>query len=442
MVKCKTCGKYAIYGEPNGNAIFCKDHKTTSMIDVKNKRCEADGCQKCPTYNEPGETVAKFCKDHKTTSMIDVKNKRCEVNGCQKRPNYNEPGETVAKFCKEHKTPSMIDVKHKRCEADGCQKCPTYNEPGETVAKFCKDHKTTSMIYVINKRCEADGCQKQPYFNEPGETVAKFCKDHKTTSMIDVKSKRCEADGCQTIAWYGFPGKQKTHCAVHKIKGKMIPYPRTVCKTKNCKEIALYGINKNPFHCESHKEDGEINLIERPCVSCGLLEILDKNNNCYTCDPTQWNRIRLAKQNALMEFLDKNGFPGDSTDKMINGGTCGRERPDRVYDLNDKVIIIECDENQHRERACDCEQTRMVNIGQSYGGTPVYFIRFNPDKFEGKDEDIKKRYKLLASLLKDIQQNRSKKLPQNALVSAIYLYYDDWQGIHNEEWKILLSFDN
>ena len=90
--------------------------------------------------------------------------------------------------------------------------------------------------------------------------------------------------------------------------------------------------------------------------------------------------------------------------------------------------MFECDEHQHRDRACDCEQTRMVNIGQSFGGTPVYFIRWNPDDYTPSNsrkqpESIEKRYKLVAELIHAIKDNKYK-LP-SALVSAIYLYYDE-----------------
>jgi hypothetical protein len=55
-------------------------------------------------------------------------------------------------------------------------------------------------------------------------------------------------------------------------------------------------------------------------------------------------RAALAKQNTLMDFLDNVGFQGNSTNKIIEGGICGLERPDRVYDFGDKIIILECDE--------------------------------------------------------------------------------------------------
>ena len=116
----------------------------------------------------------------------------------------------------------------------------------------------------------------------------------------------------------------------------------------------------------------------------------------------------------------------------------------RVFDFDDKIVILECDENQHRDRACSCEQTRMVNIGQAYGGIPVYFIRWNPDDYSPLNprkvcEDIKKRYKLVGDYIKSILEKRIK-LPV-ALVSAIYLYFDDWDGIDMQNWELITKYE-
>ncbi len=110
--------------------------------------------------------------------------------------------------------------------------------------------------------------------------------------------------------------------------------------------------------------------------------------------------------------------------------------------LSQNIIIVECDEHQDKGCACECEQTRMINIGQSFGGTPVYFIRWNPDDYDPetdkKVETLAKRNKLLGDFLRDIMKNRIE-VPKN-LVSAIYLYYDGWNGLQNESWKSLLDF--
>jgi hypothetical protein len=171
---------------------------------------------------------------------------------------------------------------------------------------------------------------------------------------------------------------------------------------------------------------------------------LDKENKCENCNPESFATARLAKQNAIMAYLDGRGLQGSSTDIMVDNGICGKERPDRVYDFGDKIVVFECDESQHDDRQCLCEQTRMVNIGQTFGGVPVYFIRWNPDDYSPESdrkmpEELAKRNKLLADLIRDIKNNKHA-LPK-ALVSVIYLYYDGWSSLAEEEWHILTSFE-
>ena len=68
------------------------------MIDVKSRRCAAEGCNKYPAFNLPGENTARFCGDHRQPGMIDVHNKRCAFEGCQKRPTFNYVGELPSLF--------------------------------------------------------------------------------------------------------------------------------------------------------------------------------------------------------------------------------------------------------------------------------------------------------------------------------------------------------
>ena len=222
----------------------------------------------------------------------------------------------------------------------------------------------------------------------------------------------------------------------------MICRPNAKCVL--CKELAIWGTNWIPKNCETHKTADEQNLVEQPCSSCNLLYILDKENKCENCNPASFATARLAKQNALMAYLDARDLKGDSTDIVIDNGICGKERPDRVYDLGDKIVILECDENQHQDRQCLCEQTRMVNIGQTFGGLPVYFIRWNPDDYSPENErkmpeDLAKRYKLVGDLIRDIKKNKI--ILPTALISAIYMYYNGWDSLQNTEWQVLTMFE-
>jgi hypothetical protein len=372
--------------------------------------------------------------------MVDVISKRCEQEGCDSlNPVFDNKG-GKGRFCVTHKTAEMVDVKHKRCEFEGCDSRPNFDNKGGK-GRFCVTHKTAGMVDVKNKRCEQEGCDSLPTFDVKGGK-RRFCVKHKTAGMVNVINKRCEQEGCSTCASYGKPGYSKSHCSKHRQRGMIRP-PNAKCTS--CKEPAIYGMNWIPRHCETHKTDDDQNLVEQPCSSCGLLYILDRTNKCEICNPESWATARLAKQNALMNYLDNRGLNGCSTDTIVDGGICGKERPDRVFDFGTCIFVLECDEHQHRDRACTCEQTRMVNIGQSFGGTPVYFIRWNPDNYcpesdKKNPEILAKRHKLVGDLISDIQKNRIQ-LP-NALVSVIYLYYDGWSSLADEQWQILTPFES
>ena len=436
--KCVKCNKIPSFNFKGCVAKFCSEHKETNMINVKANNCAFENCNIEAGYNFVGRK-GKFCKAHKEDDMINVSNKTCEYAGCRTRPNFNYINEK-AKFCAKHKEDDMVDVNNKKCEK--CEKIPYFNLSTETTARFCIKHKDEGMVDVMSKKCKFKDCKvTNPSFDIP-TGKGSYCGKHKGKDMVNVIGKKCSEPNCITKASYGKPGITKSRCFKHRQSGMIL---RSNLKCIVCKKSsAIYGQNFNAKHCETHKIAGDINLVERECVSCNLIAILDANEKCEYCNPEQFKRISLSKQNALTDFLDANNFKGDSTDKMINGGECGKERPDRIFDFEDKIIILECDEHQHKDRQCLCEQTRMINIGQSFGGTPVYFIRWNPDNYsplndKKEKELLLKRYKLLLNLLKDIKNNKFKL--SKSLVSAFYMYYDDWDGIKNEEWKILQSFE-
>ena len=67
-------------------------------------------------------------------------------------------------------------------------------------------------------------------------------------------------------------------------------------------------------------------------------------------------------------------------DKQVSDG-CSRRRPDVVIELFTHVVIVECDETQHRGRGYSCENKRTMELFQDFGDRPIVFIRFNPDSY-------------------------------------------------------------
>jgi len=252
-------------------------------------------------------------------------------------------------------------VKDKRCHETGCDTQQVYGIPGTNVALYCSVHKHPNHIDLKNKRCQEPGCNTQPVYGIPGTKGVVYCSVHKHLEHVNIVGKRCQEMGCDTSVYYGFPGNPPTRCAQHK-QHDTIPNSKKRCEDAKCKEIAVFGYRKQ-IHCEEHKIAGEINLIHRTCVRCNLPDIVDERLLCATCDPEVEKRVRLAKQ-KIKDVFDASGLRYFSYDRVIDNGWLGKERPDFLFDAETNFVIVEVDEEQHRNAPCYCvgEQTRMVNI--------------------------------------------------------------------------------
>jgi len=325
----------------------------------------------------------------------------------------------------------MVDVKSKPCESDGCETQPIYNIRGETKGRFCKEHKELNMVDVKSKPCESDGCETQPTYNIRGETKGRFCKEHKEPNMVDVKHKPCESDGCETRPKYGFLGKRVTHCSYHRHKG-MITSPNRNCESSCCQELGTHQENGMRY-CEYHMPNNAENLGIDTCISCGLDDILT-NGKCGTCDPQIILLRRHAKENRVKDLLTVAGFTFIH-DRMLEGKSCGSERPDFQFDCGSHFVYVEVDENQHRSYMCECEQTRMINLVH-VRGMPVRWIRYNPDVYEPlkgqRKIKLEQREKKLIEYTKWAMAN-----PPTTISTVLYLFYDDFDT-KSENWHTLL----
>ncbi len=322
------------------------------------------------------------------------------------------------------------------CTFNNCHNEATYRYKYNKLSR-CEIHKNNMMDHVnYSKTCKYSQCNKSAIYALPGNRPV-FCATHKIADMINVKIKQCTFDKCTSKTLYGKPGSPTSHCGKHRQPG-MIKRPNGKCI--NCTSPAIYGNYYVAKHCEIHKEEHEQNLVERNCISCNLIMVLDKDNYCEYCNPVTFATARLAKQNALMDFLDSKGLHGTTTDTVIDNGVCGKERPDRVFDFEDKIVVLECDEHQHRDRLLECENVRMINISQSFGGIPVYFIRWNPDDYSPIDDSdplhVSQRHLDLYNFIIGIK-NKIVTLP-NALLSVFYMFYDGWY--EQLEWLVITHY--
>jgi hypothetical protein len=327
----------------------------------------------------------------------------------------------------------MVDIISKKCKATGCLKQPRYGFQGDRVPTFCTDHRPVEMVDITNKRCKEEACSKLPYFGFEGDKAPSFCATHRLPTMVHIKSKRCEKDKCTKQPRHGLPGHVATRCAQHKLPG-MISKPRTRCKQPSCTHTATYGYRKAEF-CEAHAPADSTNLVEHKCSSCGLIEILNSGNLCGNCDPkAAAARVRLSDQKTVKAFFDSEGLVYVSYDRQVEGGNCGRERPDFLFDAGTHFVVVEVDEHQHlfSGYSCHCEQVRMANITESLQ-LPTVFVRYNPDTYKpasGKVVSAKQRLVDLAKVVRAQIANRPE-----CVCGVMYLFYDqhsaeDFTNIH------------
>jgi hypothetical protein len=380
-------------------------------------------------------------------------------------------GESKGIYCEKHKLDNMVNVKSKTCEYEDCPTLPVYNYKGESKGIYCAKHKLDDMINVIDKTCEYNNCLKRPTFNYKGESKGIYCKKHKLDKMIDVKNKTCEYENCNTQASYGKLFNPKIHCGRHRNNNEFL-YNNPKCEEDGCKIKPFYSDDNYPKRCEDHQIDGDFNIVETECKSCGLSEFINTEiGYCNSCYDHIINHVDMAKENKvgdmleanLVQFYSSNKKPiikkrqkkketrilnvlSDeqielvSHDKRVENG-CHAFRPDFIIDYDSLICILEVDENQHQSYDPDCEMSRMINIHEDLGGIPVLFIRYNPDSYKDKKGMLtrgasSKREKFLLEYIRGVE-NRIKmnEVWDGCHCGVVYLYYDgfDQTSVEIEE---------
>jgi hypothetical protein len=254
----------------------------------------------------------------------------------------------------------IVKRKQKQCFHNGCEKQPNYNYPNEKVAIFCKDHSLPDMKNIVSKICNHDGCEIRPSYNYLNETSPIFCREHKLIDMKDIVNKLCTHDGCEKQPVYNYPNETVAiFCNDH-----LLPDMKNVI-AKQCKTNLCDTRVSNPKY-EGH------------CLRCFMYLFPDK--------PV--SRNYKTKETFISNFI-KESFPNNEWifDKTIVNGT-SRRRPDILLELNNYNIIIEVDENQHRDYDITCENKRTMEIFRDLGNRNIVFIRFNPDDYLDNDKNI------------------------------------------------------
>lgn len=149
--------------------------------------------------------------------------------------------------------------------------------------------------------------------------------------------------------------------------------------------------------------------------------------------------MSLPRQNSRPSNYSRAKVFWDSEDRQLeDAGPCGlRQRPDFLVDAGTHFVVLEVDEHQHRDRACECEMVRMVNLTHALQ-LPTVFVRFNPDAYlpapgTGDEVPVRARYDELLRVLRHRRDTRPD-LPEGGCCGVVYLYYD---GDHSSEHCVM-----
>lgn len=480
----ENCNLSALFNYPDSNGLkFCNTHKKDGMINKHSKKCLFEECNVYPSFNWPNIMSPIFCKEHSKDGMINVTTnyckkcnktsanfnyagyispifcsscseegmvcvtkKSCQFGFCKTRPSYNFKDKKTPIFCKAHKENGMINVKKTTCLE--CDKQPNYGYQKDNQKLYCCTHKKDGMIDLKNKMCHHSSCKKRALYNFP-DLPPKFCSIHKEIGMINRQDAMCYLCPKHNprYALYGFPGNKPTVCSSH-LEENMVIFPNTICLSKNCDNIAIFGISSSRGkYCEEHSPQDYLCIINRKCLGCNMLEILNNDGYCSYCDPTNFTKNRLARQKMVIAHLNQVGLDDWVTTDTVpaeirecrEGGKFSY-RPDILYDLGTHYLIVEVDENQHTsDNYKSCDLPRMINIQQSLA-LPTIFIRFNPDKYRVNDKIIEKsdsdKLKLLEKWIVHCK-NYETQIP----LQVIYLFYNEFNETNTElkEINILQS---
>ena len=152
-------------------------------------------------------------------------------------------------------------------------------------------------------------------------------------------------------------------------------------KRKRCYGFADPEINESligiPLYCNDCRPPGTVNLIDSLCATPFCLTYVRKRGDICGFHKNENSQTR-KKERAVGNVLDS--IPGNwINNKEMDDKGCGRYRPDFRLDMDDRVVIVECNEYAHQSYPASCENKRTLDIHGATNGKAVIIVAFNPD---------------------------------------------------------------
>lgn len=307
------------------------------------------------------------------------------------------------------------------------------------------------MFDVLNKKCIHNSCKIRPIYNYENNDTPIYCFNHKLENMVNVISDICVYPNCKTRSCFNYIGfKKGIFCVDHKLD-EMIRVTKSNCTITNCTKEARYNYeNQTPKYCINHKLENMINVIDKRCkIPLCYTQISNPQYDgyCLRCyvhlNPDKpISRNYKTKESTVTKYLiDEFPTLKWEVDKRIENGISKR-RPDLLLNLDHQIVIVEIDENQHKDYDCSCENKRLMEISQDLKHKPIVFIRFNPDSYIDKDDKkVKSPWTInsigLYSISKDCKRDWENRLDK---LADVIDYWTEEKNKTNKTLEIIQLF--
>jgi len=380
-------------------------------------------------------------KTHKNTD----KDSKCDISNCaDKTHNHSKDEEKERKTCSKCKISLLLEMFrfYRKKYTKMCIKCLDHDkkiqknnqcEHGRQKSR-CKECGGSGICKHGRRKSECKKCGGSQICEH--DRIKSQCKECGGSGICKHGRRKsdCKECGGSSICEHG---KHKSTCKECGGSG-ICKHGKYISTCKKCSGSSI---------CEHDKQRSQCIIChpEKACKNCKYVLVKKKYRfrpYCFQCycvlnPDADIPRKFMIKENYLRKEL-KEYFSDNELvfNKIIDDG-CSQRRPDVRIELFSHSIIIENDEEQHKNTSC--ENKRTMELFAALGNRPLVMIRFNPDKYTKHGVKIqgcfkdnktgslsinKKEWdKRISALMAEIDYHIYN-IPEKE-ITIEYMYYDD-----------------
>ena len=300
-------------------------------------------------------------------------------------------------------------------------------------------------------KCAVNNCDRQSAFSTHLNRYIRECNEHRAERMErDMARRKRKSEQNQCACCSESRDGSSVYCAQHKKRhAERMKSRRNLNKDAGlcmeCGNSVVGDAKRCPLHLSQQRD--YVAKVERLppeqrrhyasyCSLCGLYRVQD-DVFCSICDTSRTQSTEFRWHEKLRSLANADNLWPPSSSTFVNKkafGTleCPNEKlvyADMVWLLQDRVVVVECDEFGHADRPADCEVARMDNMqfgSDAHSVKPLVVLRFNPHEL-GEQVILRNWEQRLAEFYQDIRQHLTcdfSELPPLNQVKVIFYNYN------------------